>query len=250
MAKDEADQKTDTSAVGAGLDILERAWNAQWALRLACVLLFFDMAMLLHVQRGVWQWSEVGPRLLGDIGWLAVVFVAFSVLAAVVVPVFFIIMRHLGAFALYLSARWLPDFLTATQDLKRDYFKHVRVEVFRDLALEEKDEFLYRLYEDDQRRKREQRQSMERLGDLMAAVLVVGFADWLLGRWTPGGIGLVGVIESALGSWMGLVTAMVVFCVLGILKLAWFPPYGPDLIYYPPLARRLRDKERKSRGLM
>src|SRR6218665_755220 len=39
MAKDEADQKTDPSAVGAGLDILERQWNEQCPLSLECVML-------------------------------------------------------------------------------------------------------------------------------------------------------------------------------------------------------------------
>ncbi|MCW5230968.1 hypothetical protein [Verminephrobacter eiseniae] len=250
MAKDEADQKTDTSAVGAGLDILERAWNAQWALRLACVLLFFDMAMLLHVHRGVSQWPEVGPRLLGDIGWLAIVFVAFSVLAAVVAPAVFLVVRHFGALAWYGLTRLLSGFLPPGQDARPDYSTYVSVNEFRDLALEEKDEFLYRLYEDDQRRKKEQRQALERLGDLMAAVLVAGFADWLLGSWTLGGIGLVSAMESAFGDWMGRVTAVVLLCVLPILKLAWFPSDERNVIYYPPLARKLRDKERKSRGLM
>jgi hypothetical protein len=250
MAKDEADQKTGTSVMGAGLSVLERAWDVQWALRLACVLLFFDMAMLLHVQRGLSQWSEVGPRLLEDIGWLAVVFVAFSVLAAIVVPVFLFTVRHLGALATYLFERLLSGFLPSGPDAKPDYYAYVRVKDFRDLALEERDGFLYRLYEDDQRRKREQRQSLERLGDLMAAVLVAGFADWLLGASTPGGIGLVGAMESAFGDWMGRVTAVVLLCVLPILKLAWFPSDERNVIYYPPLARKLRDKERKDRGLM
>src|SRR6218665_2086195 len=243
MAKDEADQKTDTSAVGAGRCL----W---WALRVGWFVFFLEMAVLLVVQGGVAQWREVGPRLLGDIGWLAIVFVAFSVLAAVVAPAVFLVVRHFGALAWYGLTRLLSGFLPPGQDARPDYSTYVSVNEFRDLALEEKDEFLYRLYEDDQRRKKEQRQALERLGDLMAAVLVAGFAACLLGSWTLGGIGLAAAMESHFGDWMGRVTAVVLLCVLPTLKLAWVPSDEGNVMYSPPLARKLRDKERKSRGLM
>ncbi|MCP1645010.1 MULTISPECIES: hypothetical protein [Pseudomonas] len=35
---------------------------------------------------GLWQWSEAGPGLLNDVGWLASIVVAFCVAAAIMMP--------------------------------------------------------------------------------------------------------------------------------------------------------------------
>src|SRR5690606_34980753 len=51
LAKDDADKAGSTAAVEKGLGALERAWDAHWALRLICLVLFLDMAMMLRAGR-------------------------------------------------------------------------------------------------------------------------------------------------------------------------------------------------------
>lgn len=244
MARQEANPTADTSAVEKGLGVLERAWDAQWALRLICVVLFFDMAMLLRARRGLWQWPDGGKELLNDVGWLALTFVAFSFAAAIVIPVLLLMLRQLSAIVM----GWLPAFLTAPTDRPEGrplgYAPAGRV---RDLALHEKDDFLLRMYEAHAQKKKAGRLSQERVGELTAAALLAALADWLLAQWIPGGISLIGAIVEALAGWASLVTTVILLCAGFILKWAWFSPYSPDLIYYPPLDRELRDKEREER---
>ncbi|MBB2487005.1 hypothetical protein H5407_17385 [Mitsuaria sp. WAJ17] len=242
MAQDETDQRNDAPVAGVGIDLLERLWDARWALRLVCVLLFFDQAMLLHVKRGMWQWSEVGKRVLDDVGWLAAVFVAFSTLVAIVIPAGFMVIRLLAE-ELRLQ---LPRGLTSPrQESIRRSDGFVYASDFHRLALKEQSEFLLRIFDSDQRSKRASELAVERMGDLVAAALVAGLTDWLLGLHSPGGVSLIGAIESALGQWMGVATTIVLLCAGALLKVAWFPPYRPNVIYFPPLDEEQRRTARE-----
>lgn len=246
MTRQDENQTTGTSAVEKGLGVLERAWDAQWALRLICVVLFFDMAMLLRARRGLWQWADGGKELLNDVGWLAVAFVAFSFAAAIVIPILVLMLRQLSANVM----GWLPTFLVAPTDRSDGRpLGYAPAGKVRDLALHEKDDFLLRMYEVHEQKKRAGRLSLERVGELTAAALLVALADWLLAQWKPGGISLIGVIVEALAGWASLAITVILLCAGFILKWAWFPPYSPDLIYYPPLDRELRDKEWEERRL-
>lgn len=226
--------------------MLEQAWDAQWALRLICIVLFFDMAMMLNVRRGLWQWSVGDKALLNDVGWIALSLVAFSFAAAIVIPAFLLALRQFSGAVLDL----LPTFFTAQND--RPYQRPLgRVPAYRlrDLALQEKDDFLLRLYEAHERKQKAERQSQERVGELTAAALLAALADWLLSWWIPGSASLIGAVIEAFAEWAPIVATVIVLCGGVILKWAWFSPYSPDLIYYPPLDRELRDKEREPREL-
>lgn len=58
MVKDEASQSDGASIIEKSVGLVERAWDAQWSLRLLFVVLFFDGAMLLRTGRGCGN----GPR--------------------------------------------------------------------------------------------------------------------------------------------------------------------------------------------
>lgn len=224
--------------------MLDRAWDAQWALRLTCLVLFLDMAMMLRTGRGLWQWSDGDRALLGDVGWIALTLVGFSFAVAIVMPVALTLLRIVSVTVL----GWLPDFLTASDN--RRYQRRLGcapVREFHDLALREKDEFLFRMYQAHQREKRAARQSRERAGELTAAALLVALADWLVALWMPDGVGVVGAIVGALGEWAFIVVLVVLLCAGSIVKLAWFADTPPDEIYYPPLDRELREKERRAK---
>lgn len=246
LVKEEANRTSDASSIERGLGLLERAWDAQWALRLICVVLFFDMAMILHARRGLWQWSVEDKALLSDVGWIALTLVAFSFAAAIVTPAMLLMLRQIS----FIVLERLPAFLTAPDDRPNQRpLGYVPARALRDLALHERDDFLLRMYEAHERDKKAGRQSRERAGELTAAALLAALVDWLLAHWIPGSVGLIGVIVEALAGWASVATAAIMLCASVILKWAWFSTDSPDLIYYPPLDRELRDKERKDRGM-
>ncbi|MBS0159851.1 MAG: hypothetical protein JSS26_14835 [Nitrospira sp.] len=244
MTKNDADKTDGTSAVEKGLVILERAWDAQWALRLICLVLFLDMAMMLRVGRGLWQWSVDDKALLGDVGWVALLVVAFSFVVAIVIPVVVAVLRQLIATVLGV----LPAFLTTSNEpLYQRPLGYAPIREFRNLALRERDDFLFRMYEAHERGRRAERLSKERAGELTAGALLAALADWSFEQWIPGSVGLIGAMLEALSAWAPLVVGSILLCAGFILKLAWFLDTPPDVIYYPPLDRALRDKESESR---
>lgn len=101
------DQKplTMASRPQKSLEWLDRAWSANWALRLVCVVLFLDMAMMLRTDRGLWQWSPGDMTLLSDVGWMAFVIVIFSLAVAIVIPAVLIVFRQIGAYLVYWLCR-------------------------------------------------------------------------------------------------------------------------------------------------
>lgn len=246
LAKDDADKAGSTAAVEKGLGALERAWDAHWALRLICLVLFLDMAMMLRAGRGLWQWSAGDKALLSDVGWVAVLVVAFSFAVAIVIPVVLIVLRQISVIVL----SWLPGFLTASAEpAYQRPLGYAPARDFRNLALREKDNFLFRMYEAHEQKKQAERLARERAGELTAAALLAALADWLLVQWISGSVGLIGAIVEALAGWAPIVTAVTLLCAGFILKWAWFSDTPPDVIYYPPLDQELRDKEREAREL-
>ena len=176
MAKENTEQTGSTSAVEKGFGALERAWDAKWALRLVCLILFIDMAMMLHAGRGLWQWSPNDKGLSNDVGWMALSIVAFSFAMAIAIPVVLVVLRQVSIFVL----AQLPAFLTASPEQPYQRPGAVPASEFRDLALREKDAFLWRIYEAHEQEKETSSAARERAGDLTAAALLVALADWLL----------------------------------------------------------------------
>ena len=244
MTKDDADKTIGTNLSQKGLGLLDRAWTSQWALRLVCLVLFLDMALMLRVGRGLWQWSAGDRALLSDVGWLALVVVAFSLTVAIVIPVVLILLRQLGTPIVY----WLSSLTFAIGATERPYQRslgYVPTRALRDLALCEKDAFLIRLYEEHVQAREAERASREQAGELTAAAILTVLLDCLIAQPT-GGTGLIGATYGALGNWAHFVTVAVLLCAGLIMKWAWFTHTEPDCIYYPPLDRVLRDKERLS----
>lgn len=240
LPNDDANKTSSPSVFG----ILERAWDFQWALRLICAVMFIDMAMMIRVGHGLCQWTTGDRELLSNVGWIALTLVAFSFAAAIVMPVFLFVLRQI----IDPVGDWLSAFFTSQDD--RSYQRPlgcVTTYELRKLALNEKDGFLFRLYETDKEKKDANRQAQEHFADLAAAMLFFTLADWILAYWIPDSVGLIGAIADALGDWAYIVTVVVLLYFFGILKSTWFPSYSPDLIYYPPLDRELRNKEKNDK---
>lgn len=246
MARTNAERTDGPSVIEKGLGMLERAWEAQWALRLICGVLFFDTVTMLHSHRGLLQWSAVDNAQWSNVGWLAIVVVSFSAMVALVLPVTLTALRQIVEIVL----TWLPTFPTVEDN--RPYQRpldYVFASDLRRLAMNDKDDFLLRLYEAHEQTRKEGVRSRELVGELTAAALVAAGMDVVVAHWMPASDGLIDAIIQGLSGWAYPVIAVVLLMGGSILKWAWFSETPPQLIYYPPLDRALIDKERKSKGL-
>ncbi|MGB3288572.1 MAG: hypothetical protein WBA83_04805 [Burkholderiaceae bacterium] len=248
MGKNEPDRTNSPSTtLEKGLGVLDRSWDAQWALRLICLVLFLDMAMIMRTERGLWQWLPEDKALLSDVGWIALTIVSFSTIVAIVMPVILTLLQQL-VFALW---HLVPGFhfLTRSETPYRRSLGNVPIYEFHDLALSERDEFLYQLYKAERQRKEAIRRSRIRDGELTATALLAALADWLIAHQWQGSIGIISGLLPILGDYALLVLTIVLLSGLFMLKWAWFPPYKPDEIYFPPLDRQLREEEEKQKKL-
>jgi len=246
MAKEDSNQGA-TTAVEKGLGIIERAWDAQWALRLTCILLFFDIAMLMHFQRGLWQWADIDKSLVNNVGWLAATFVGLSLVVAIVTPVVLTAFKQI--FLLVVYHVWDRYFDSSTDQSSSQSSGYVTTHTFYTFALQEKDDFLWRIYQEHKRNNEESQSLRQSVAQLTATALIASLIDWWYGHITPDGHSVIGVLFDFLGSSAVIVTLIVVMCAIAILKWAWAPSYRPSVIYYPPLASRIREKERRQREL-
>lgn len=246
MARTTADRTDGPSVIEKGLGVLERAWEAQWALRLICGVLFFDMLTMLHSHRGLLQWSAVDNAQWSNVGWLAISVASFSAMVALVLPVTLTALRQIVEIVLI----WLPRFPSVKDN--RPYqrpLEYVFASDLRRLAMNDKDDFLLRLYEIHEQTRKEGERSRELVGELTAAALVAAGMDVVVAHWTSASGGLIDAIIQGLADWSFPVIAVVLLMGGSILKWAWFSEASPQLIYYPPLDRELINKERKSKGL-
>ncbi|MGX9936618.1 hypothetical protein ACVFVO_14610 [Advenella kashmirensis] len=223
-----------------GIELLERPWTAQWALQMTCLILFVDIAMILHFNKGISQWSEISPPPQSDIGWIALTIVAFSLFAGIIIPALSILLSQI----IHQIIIWMPNFFSSSDYSYQRHSGNVPVGAFRDLALLEKNEFLYRLYEIHQQKQSYWRKSRKQLGNYTITVAIAALADWLTFSGNDS-VSLINALIQLFGSSAGLFISVIILSILSMLKWAWFPPYTPEEIYYPPLDQELRKEEQK-----
>jgi len=242
-------ENTDKAAVGSlvekGIGLLERAWDGVWALRLVCVVMSLDAAVILCTEHGLWQWSPDDMARLKDVnvGWFALLIVTFTVAVALVVPFMLLLLRLLVNLLVALIPYKVMAFFTNDRPYQR-IPGYVPAHALRDLALHEKDDFLLRLYENHVQTRDASQAFIKQVGNVTAAAVLASLLDWGIAYvWMPDSVSLVQVIYAAFGDWASVVTAVVLLCAGSIVKCAWFAPSTPDVIYYPPLDAALRAKE-------
>lgn len=222
------------------VQILNSAWDARWALRVSIITLCFDLALLLYVGKGLWQWAEINKAVVVNIGWLAVCLVIFTLLMSIVLPSLLIIMQQIIRGAVEL----LPHSVSETRKYSRP-LGYVYAHDFRKFALEENNEFLWRIYEQHAGKRKKGEEEIEEIGKLVAMFVLALTADYVIGRFIQSGVGLVQLFINKLGDCAYVAILCGIISAYMILKRCWFPGYSPDLIEYPPLDNKLRAEERE-----
>ncbi|MFG0410036.1 hypothetical protein [Pseudomonas sp. FYR_11] len=232
-----------STAPAISLSWLERAWEVQWALRLACGVLFLDLAQLLWTGQGLMAWSKHSDGLLQDLAFLAVTLAGFALVMSLVLPMLGAIVRWIGWEVITL----LPSVQFSAEEHRGRPLGYVAERDLLELALRENNSFLLDWYHRHVTRRQEQDAFMQTLGDLVFGCLVLAMLDGALPLIGTGDDSLIASAMAALQDHVAPVVLAVLAGGLLLLKRVWFPSYTTHWIYYPPLDLELREKVRKAR---
>lgn len=225
---------------GLGLGALEKAWDLHWGMRFVCVVLFFDIALLLRSKTSLIEWSADSDTLLANLGFLAVAVASFALVVSFVLPLLAEGIRCL-AFAVSMA---LPKIFQSMPEQHHRPLGWVPAKALHHLALEEKDAFLMGIYQHSSRQREEYQQMIHTVAQLVLGCLLLAVADWALVYFAFAGTSLIHSAVAALGTLDSVVVPIVLFAGCVMLKWAWFTDHPPHWIEYPPLDRVLRARER------
>jgi hypothetical protein len=235
---------SDSKSVSAGFGIIEKIWEAEWALRLVFGLLLLDLALAITTGHSVLTLSATMDVLTKNLGVALTALAASSFFAALVLPALAVYARRATTKVAYLLAR---TFSSKDLPIYQRRLGCVPAYELRNLALAENSAFLLKLYDEacDRRAKNESR--VHSVGLLVFSDLFLAAADITCPLAAPGSSTLLSEALSASGTAGLACLAALVVGACAILRTWWFPPFAPAVIYYPPLDAVLRAREEEGR---
>ena len=220
------------------VSIVDRAWEAKWALQLVQLLLFLDLAMIFAGQPGMLGWNSETTPVLNNLSFVFVALVAFTVYAAFLTP-------FLGTLVA-LFAAYIPGAFSSTDNYQA--YDHVTLSDYRKKAYESNDQDMIARYHDREESNRAAENQMRHVGNILFGTLLLmivnAFPNLIM-------LDTTNTILQAVISVVGWQIAMAILLVLGLgigsaMTRAWF--YSADRwILHPELYRELQDKRRKER---
>lgn len=231
-----SEQPKDSGKEGLShLSLMDKAWDFQWVLRFSCIVLFIDAALVLKGGKGLLYWSATTENLLQDLGFLLVATAAFGILVSFALPTLAYFLRmFLWRFA-----------SVAVSDQDRRRAGDVPAELLRERALERESEFLLRLYEQSVKQQDRERADLEHWGNLVFATMAIAIADGVLPLMYVDAGSLVHDALAPLGHWGWKLAGLLLLVAGTFLRITWFAPERPHVVFYPPLDRELRAQARK-----
>ncbi|KVL45391.1 hypothetical protein WS99_26055 [Burkholderia territorii] len=249
MAVRADEEKEHGSAPPVALGYLQKAWEWQWALRLTYLLLFTDLALLVSGRHGLLHWSIRSEALQESAGFLCLAVTAFGLIASIGIPVLAEVARSVVV-AVVCAIPWqLTALFRHEPDWKRPGGCVTPFEL-RNLALDEKDDFLLRLYDKYDRRQTELREQRRQAGNLVFGVLLLMVLDGMdvVGGSTQESI--VDALVNVFHPWSSMFWWGITIAGFMALKWAWWDGYEREWIYYPPLHRSISAAEEEHRREM
>ncbi|ANI36439.1 hypothetical protein D3C76_1036960 [compost metagenome] len=223
--------KTTNPIAGLPGAVFEKAWEVRWALKLAYVGLFIDIA-LMH---------SLGTTLLGFSGDMAIVWenvgrifvgiMVFCLVVSVVIPVLAQVAAILGSFIPWHRLQGPRDYSL--------FPNYVTFSALREHSLREGNEFLYNYWKRRTMQREEWRQQRFQAGVLVFGLVLMAIANAGVSAHfqLPG---LMAYITFWFG-WKGY--ALLSIVTLYLLHWAWWSSDEIGQIYYPPLAEKLKKNQ-------
>ena len=220
------------SAAAAGLGLIEKASELQWAMRLASAVLFVDLALLWRAGHGIVEWSASTDQLMQNSGVLIAGLLGFATLSSVIVPIWVEVLRRLT----WEVVIHLPT-LSSIRTPASGFPGQVKPGVVRDTALAKSDAFMYaRWREHDQARSDEEKTKLQ-ISSLAVSVMTLSIANYSsasLFGFT--GVSMLKAFEHAFDPFGSAVLLGLVATGLVALRWAWFMGWGDSgWIHYPSL---------------
>lgn len=220
------------------VSILDRAWEAKWALQLVQLLLFLDLAMIFDGQPGMLGWDSATTPVLSNLSFVFVALVAFTVYAAFLTPFLSTIVA--------IFAAYIPGVFADTDTYRAS--DHVTLSDYRENAYELNDESMIARYHEREESNRTAENQMRHVGNILFGTLLLIIVNtfphfiWIDSTNT--------ILQNAIAV-AGWQPALVIALVIGLgmcsaMTRAWF--YTADRwILHPKLYRELEAKRRKER---
>ncbi|OAX67018.1 hypothetical protein A6R71_16730 [Xanthomonas translucens pv. arrhenatheri] len=214
---------------------MDKAWDFHWVLRFSCIVLFIDAALVLKGGKGLLYWSAKTESLLQDLGFLLVATAAFGILVSFALPT-------LAYFVRLILWRFAS---VAAPDRGERSAGDVPAERLRERALERESDFLLRLYEQSLKQRGRERADLENWGNLVFATVAIAIADGALPLIYADAGSLVHDALAPLGDWGWKLAGLLLLVACTFLRITWFAPERPHVVFYPPLDKELREQQRK-----
>lgn len=215
-------------------------------MRLTYLILFADLALRFSGRHGVLHWSIGSDSLQQSVGILCLAVTAFGLIASIGIPAMARIVR---SFAVGITSA-IPWQWTAAFRQEPNWSRPTGCATpfeLRDLALEEKNDFLLRLNDKYDRARTQVREQREQAGTLVFGVLLLMVMD---GMGMVGGSTEESIVDALMNAFHPFGSAFVwAMAIAGFmaLKWAWWESYQREWTYCPPLCRTLHTAEEKER---
>jgi len=243
-----SDSSGDTKSVGAtGLGLIEKIWEAEWALRLVFGLLMLDLGLVIwggEDAKGVLAWSADISMIGKNLGVVVTAVAVSSFFAALVIPILSACTGRLMQFVSHGLAKVFgaPEPATYSRPLGT-----VPAYELRRHALQEGSIFILTLYEEAQDRRQKWEAHLSHFSLLVFSDLVLAVIDGAWPLFKTGSSTLVWTGLDTFGTPGYVFAGAVVLGAFAILKSQWLPRDTPFVIFYPPLDDGLREREEAER---
>lgn len=234
------------SWVLSNLSLIERAWEAQWALRLTQAVLFFDIAMRLTGSPGLVDWNSSTQTITGHLGFILITFAAFTLSMSIVVP---ITMPILELLLLIPGIKWLFTTDDETSHRPGRPYRCVSISDLENEAGRRNDSALYELAEAESEKRTSQSRAQFGLIVTLTGTLVLTTLNafpFLIS--IPGGT-ILNEMMNYLGYYKaGFVIGILISSMLGIILNTMINQHRQHWVRHPQLHKELEAKRRAELG--
>ncbi|MEB0123765.1 hypothetical protein QN391_24215 [Pseudomonas sp. CCI1.2] len=217
--------ETKSLISGVASGILEKVWDVNWCLKAIYIGFFADIALIALTGNGLFNFTFQSETALANAGKIICALLAFMTFVSLAVPVIVHILNIL--------IQLPPTYQEKSPDC-------VLPRALKKLALEEKSEFLLKLYIQHTQDVKERQSKKNDARSLLVGLAILIAADHLAG-WLYHLPSLMTWLQSQL-SWAA--TALPLLAIHFAVASTYQKDSRDNWIYYPPLAAQLRDAER------
>jgi hypothetical protein len=237
----EANHSQNKTPISQLISILDRAWDARWAIQLIQLVFFLDLAMMIAGQPGLLGWDSGSAPILDNLNFVIVTLVAFTVYAAILTPLVSSIVAMLIAY--------MPGVISYSERNSNGLpLNYVTFTDYKREAYEKDDNEMLARYRELEERNQNAEAQQRQVGNIIFGTLVLIALNAF-----PNIINIVTtdtILQAAI-DFIGWETASLIafFLVLGMFRAttsAWF--YTAERwVEHPKLYRKLESEHKAAR---